>query len=78
MRNSSNFALSNFLPPIHELMDKKERQEATMRFTARYLHDLQQQDQLVDQIVERVAHRLEPLIQQMMAREQSQPPSQPS
>ncbi|MBR1725562.1 MAG: hypothetical protein IJ724_02770 [Muribaculaceae bacterium] len=50
-------------------MDKKERQEATMRFTARYLHDLQQQDALVDKIVERVAHRLEPLIQQMMDRE---------
>ena len=78
MRNSSNFALSNFLPPIREIMDKKERQEATMRFTARYLHDLQQQDQLVDKIVERVAHRLEPLIQQMMDREPREPPSQPS
>lgn len=59
-------------------MDKKERQEAMLRFTAQYLHDLQQNDALLDKIAERVAHRLEPLIHQMMAPEPSEQPSQPS
>lgn len=59
-------------------MDKKERQEATMRFTAQYLHDLQQKDALLDKIAERVAQRLESLIQQMMASQPSEQPSLPS
>lgn len=56
-------------------MDKKQRQEATMKFTAQYLHDLQLQDTLVDKIVERVTSRLAPLIRQMMDERQPQPPS---
>ena len=59
-------------------MDKKERQEASMRFTSQYLQDLKQQDALVDKIVDRVTLRLAPLIEQMIARQQSEPPTDPS
>lgn len=59
-------------------MDKKEQQEATMRFTSQYLHDLRQQDALVDKIADRVTRRLAPLIEQMIdSRRQSEPTTDP-